>query len=352
MKDDTGETRSGRESHCISIRACRIGSLQMKSESDFVLELEGIRKVYRGGIEALAGVHLKVPRGCIYGLLGPNGAGKSTLVKILTTLIRRTGGSGTMLGRPIGDRSALQRIGLLPEHARFPDYLTGRQVIEFSAGLQDVGSSETRERTARLLDLVGMSGAAERKMRGYSKGMKQRIGIAQALVNDPEIVFLDEPTDGVDPAGRRDFRLLMKQLREEGRTVFINTHILSELEPIVDRVAIISQGRLLGEGQLDDLRSGKPEYRIEFEGSLPAELAAALQAEGGEIGPGFVALETSRAGDIQPVIDRLRAEKLAISGIQRKTQSLEDLFMGLVDQSVAPPVSSGPVVQPPPIPKS
>jgi len=324
----------------------------MMPESDYALELHGIRKVYRGGIEALAGMSLRVPRGCLYGLLGPNGAGKSTLVKILTTLIRRTGGSGTMLGRPIGDRRALQRIGLLPEHARFPDYLTGRQVIEFSAGLQDVGASETRERTGRLLDLVGMSGAADRKVRGYSKGMKQRIGIAQALVNDPEIVFLDEPTDGVDPEGRRDFRLLMKQLREEGRTVFINTHILSELEPIVDRVAIISQGRLLGEGQLDDLRTEKPGYRIEFEGQLPSELVVALQAEGGEIGPGFVAMETSRVGDIQALIDRLRAGQVVISGIQRKTQSLEDLFMGLVDSSVARSRSSSPSIPTPFSPKS
>jgi ABC-2 type transport system ATP-binding protein len=321
------------------------------SESDFVLKLEGIRKVYRGGVEALAGIDLQVPRGCIYGLLGPNGAGKSTLVKILTTLIRRSGGNGTMLGRPIGDRSALQRIGLLPEHARFPDYLTGRQVIEFSAGLQDVGSAETRERTDRLLNLVGMTEAQGRKLRSYSKGMKQRIGIAQALVNDPEIVFLDDPTDGVDPAGRRDFRLLMKQLREEGRTVFINTHILSELEPIVDQVAIISRGRLLGEGRLDDLRTGKPEYRIEFEGGLSAELAGALRAEGGEVGTGYVAMPTSRAGEIQPVIDRMRAEKLVILGIQRKAQSLEDLFMGLVDQSAGAPTPAAPPVQPPPIPK-
>lgn len=323
----------------------------MMPESDYVVELEGVRKVYRGGIEALAGISLKVPRGCLYGLLGPNGAGKSTLVKILTTLIRRTGGGGTMLGCPIGDRRALQRIGLLPEHARFPDYLTGRQVIEFAAGLQDVGVSETRERTGRLLDLVGMSRAADRKVRGYSKGMKQRIGIAQALVNDPEIVFLDEPTDGVDPAGRRDFRLLMKQLREEGRTVFINTHILSELEPIVDRVAIISQGRLLGEGQLDDLRTEKPVYRIEFEGQLPSELVAVLQAEGGEISPGFVAMETSRVGDIQVLIDRLRAAQIVISGIQRKAQSLEDLFMGLVDSPVNRSRSSSPLVPTPSIPK-
>lgn len=323
----------------------------MRLESEFVLELEGIRKVYRGGVEALAGIDLKVPRGCIYGLLGPNGAGKSTLVKILMTLIRRTGGKGTMLGSPLGDRSALQRIGLLPEHARFPNYLTGRQVIEFSAGLQDVGASETKKRTDRLLDLVGMADAQKRKMKGYSKGMKQRIGIAQALVNDPEIVFLDEPTDGVDPAGRRDFRVLMKQLREEGRTIFINTHILSELEPIVDRVAIISHGRLLGEGRLDDLRNDKPEYQIEFEGEVSEALQQSLESEGATVLMGSIKLETSLVAEIQPVIDRLRAERVAISGIQKKTESLEDLFMGLVEAGEShDPATSIP--QPPPLPKS
>lgn len=319
-----------------------------------VLELEGIRKVYRGRVEALKGVNLQVPRGCIYGLLGPNGAGKSTLVKILTTLIRRSGGEGTMLGRPIGDRSALQKVGLLPEHARFPGYLTGRQVVEFSAGLQDVDAAATRERTDRLLDLVGMTEVQGRKMKGYSKGMKQRIGLAQALVNDPEIVFLDEPTDGVDPAGRRDFRLLMKKLREEGRTIFINTHILSELEPIVDRVAIISQGELLGEGELDDLRTEKPEYQIEFEGELPASLKESFENDGLVVASGLITMETSQAGEVQPLIDLLRKEKLAISRVEKKTQSLEELFMGFVDRAnvaVPPPVPGAPV-QPPAIPNS
>jgi len=322
--------------------------------SDLVLELEGIRKVYRGRVEALKGVDLSVPRACIYGLLGPNGAGKSTLVKILTTLIRRTGGNGTMLGRPIGDRGALQKVGLLPEHARFPDYLTGRQVVEFSAGLQDVEASVTRERTDKLLDLVGMTEAQGRKMKGYSKGMKQRIGIAQALVNDPEIVFLDEPTDGVDPAGRRDFRLLMTKLRDEGRTIFINTHILSELEPIVDRVAIISHGELLGEGILDDLRTATPEYRVEFEGELPGALRESLEGEGFVVASGLITMETSKAAEMQPLIDQLRKENLAISRIEKKTQSLEELFMGFVDQAggAAPPPIPGAPVQAPAIPKS
>ncbi|MFT6181891.1 MAG: ABC-2 type transport system ATP-binding protein [Akkermansiaceae bacterium] len=322
--------------------------------SDYVLDLSGIRKTYRGGVEALKGIDLQVPRGCIYGLLGPNGAGKSTMVKILTTLIRKSGGDGTMLGKPIGDRGTLQKVGLLPEHARFPDYLTGRQVIEFTAGLQDVASAETKQRTDALLELVQMTDAQNRKMKGYSKGMKQRIGIAQALVNNPEIVFLDEPTDGVDPAGRRDFRILMKRLREEGRTIFINTHILSELEPIVDRVAIISHGELLGEGELDDLRSQKPEYQIEFEGVISQETQISMEKGGLSVESGLITMDTSKAGDVQHVIDHLRGEGVVISRVEKKTQSLEELFMGFVEQSSvsAPPPLPGAAVQPPVIPNA
>ncbi len=302
-----------------------------------VVDLSGIRKTYRGGVEALKGIDLQVPEGCIYGLLGPNGAGKSTMVKILTTLIKKSGGNGTMLGQPIGHRKALQQVGLLPEHAQFPGYLTGRQVIEFTAGLQNISTSQAREKIDHLLDLVQMTEAQGRKMKGYSKGMKQRIGIAQALVNDPKIVFLDEPTDGVDPAGRRDFRALMKTLKEEGRTVFINTHILSELEPIVDRVAIISQGELLGEGILDDLRSETSDYQIEFTGKLSPTTQASFEDHGIKVQSGLLTMKTNQAEEIQTLIDQLRKEALVIEKIERKTQSLEDLFIDLVDQGASPP---------------
>lgn len=299
--------------------------------SEYVVDLSGIRKTYKGGVEALKGVNLQVPKGCIYGLLGPNGAGKSTMVKILTTLIRSSGGTGTMLGRPIGDRQVLRRVGLLPEHAQFPDYLTGRQVIEFSAGLQDVPQRETRERTDRLLELVQMSADQGRKIKTYSKGMKQRIGIAQALVNNPEIVFLDEPTDGVDPAGRKDFREIVKKLRKEGCTVFINTHILSELEPIVDRVAIMSGGEIRGEGVLEDLRSKKSGYLISFEGSLSSATRQQFESAGFSCEAGSVSIPSTKAEAAQPVLDQLREENLTVTQMHVETQSLEDLFIGMVD---------------------
>jgi ABC-2 type transport system ATP-binding protein len=175
-----------------------------------------------------------------------------------------------------------------------------------------------------------------------------------SLVNDPEIVFLDEPTDGVDPAGRRDFRLLMKRLREEGRTIFINTHILSELEPIVDRVAIVSHGELLGEGVLDDLRSRKPDYHVEYEGALSPTTQASMESGGLIVGSGLITMSTSKAEDVQPVIDQLRGEGLVVSRVERKTQSLEELFMGFVDQSnvAAPPPIPGAPVHPSSLPRS
>lgn len=304
---------------------------------EVVLELSGIRKTYRGGVAALKGVDLSVPRGCIYGLLGPNGAGKSTLVKILTTLIRPSGGEGTMLGFPIGNREALRRVGLLPEHARFPDYLTGRQVIEFSAGLNGMSAKFAAGRIDELLEKVGMSADQNRKIKGYSKGMKQRIGIAQALVNDPEMIFLDEPTDGVDPAGRHDIRELIRGLRDEGKTVFINTHLLPELEPVVDRVAILSQGQLLGEGPLESLRTEEVTYTIEFEGTLPPD---ALSGHGLRIEPGRIVMKAEKAAEVQPLIDHLRSKELVISSVQRNQQSLEELFLGLVAQSqpIPPPL--------------
>ena len=301
--------------------------------SECVVDLQGIQKKYRGGIEALKGVDLQVPKGCVYGLLGPNGAGKSTMVKILTTLIRASGGSGTMLGKPIGDRPTLRRIGLLPEHAQFPPYLTGRQVIEFSAGLQNLPSSRTKLRIDQLLEKVQMEDAQHRKIKTYSKGMKQRIGIAQALVNDPEILFLDEPTDGVDPAGRRDFRELVRDLRDEGCTVFINTHILSELEPIVDRVAIMAGGEILGEGALEDLRSGKSGYQIDYEGTLSQELADQFTAEGFDLIQGRVSIPSTKPADAQPVLDSLRKEGLLVSKMEVHSESLESLFLSLVHAS-------------------
>src|SRR5436190_3963271 len=204
--------------------------------SELALDLTHVSKTYKGRVRALQGIAMQVRRGEVFGLLGPNGAGKSTLVKIMMTVIRPTQARGTMLGRPIGHKPTLGRVGYLPEHHRFPEYLTGAQVLDFYGALAKVPRKERRQRSAKLLDMVGMTAWGTKRVRGYSKGMRQRVGIAQALMNDPDLVVLDEPTDGVDPVGRRDIRAICSQLRDEGRTVFINSHLLSELEMVCDRV--------------------------------------------------------------------------------------------------------------------
>ena len=235
--------------------------------SELAIDVRGVTKVYKGkggGVHALRGVDMQIGKGEVFGLLGPNGAGKSTLIKVLMTVIRRSAGEGSVLGRPIGDKPTLGRIGYLPEHHAFPGYLTGQQLLEFYAALNKVPRSVRKQRVGELLELVGMSDWAGAKVKGYSKGMRQRVGIAQALMNEPEIVLLDEPTDGVDPVGRRDIRRMVEQLKEQGRTVFLNSHLLSELEMVCDRVAILVQGEVRTQGDITELTDPKTCYTLDF----------------------------------------------------------------------------------------
>ena len=230
--------------------------------ADAAISLRAVDKMYRGKVHALRGIDLDVLPGEVFGLLGPNGAGKSTLIKILMTVIRPTQCTGRMLGQPVGHKPTLARVGYLPEHHSFPPHLTGRQILDFYAALNKVPRDTRKARIPQLLELVGMTDAADRKVKGYSKGMRQRIGIAQALMNDPELVLLDEPTDGVDPVGRRDIRDIVKRLSGEGKAVFVNSHILSELEMVTDRVAILVQGKVASHGTIDQLTAGKRSYDI------------------------------------------------------------------------------------------
>jgi len=249
---------------------------------DLAIDLHDVAKVYKGRVHALQGIEMRVDRGEVFGLLGPNGAGKSTLVKIMMTVIRPTRAVGTVLGQPVGHKPTLQRVGYLPENHRFPRYLTGRQTLEFFGGLAKVDRPTRRKRAGELLDVVGMKDWADRKVSTYSKGMMQRIGIGQALMSDPDLVVLDEPTDGVDPVGRRDIRDVLHRIRDQGKTVFINSHLLSELEMMCNRVAILVQGRVAKQGTLDELTAKSQRYDIEVDAgpagaaALPATLGQAL----------------------------------------------------------------------------
>lgn len=233
-----------------------------------------LRKVYRTGfflnqkVVSLKSCSLTVHKGETFGLLGPNGAGKTTLLKLLLGIIRPTSGRGLLLGKPVGDRSVKQSIGYLPENAYLYDYLTGWECLQLAAGLFQIPKSVQRQRIPQLLELVGLSKSDARKkqMRQYSKGMLQRVGMAQALINDPELVFLDEPMSGLDPVGRYQIREIILALKASGKTIFFNSHILSEVEQICDRVAILSQGELICSGSLNELLGSYNTYHVKGQG--------------------------------------------------------------------------------------
>src|SRR6266545_4821768 len=217
-----------------------------------VIEIDNLTKDYEVGfwrkrkVRALDGLSLAINQGEIFGFLGPNGAGKTTTLKLLMRLIYPTAGSARILGHSASDVSTRARIGYLPENPYFYDYLSGRELLEYTAALFGIPAAQARVRSEELLGLVGLdSDRGNRQLRKYSKGMLQRIGIAQALVNDPEVVFMDEPMSGLDPIGRREVRDLLLSLREEGKTVFFSSHILSDVEALCDRAAILSRGRLV-----------------------------------------------------------------------------------------------------------
>ena len=230
---------------------------------------------------ALDALTLQVGRGEIFGFLGPNGAGKTTTLKLLMQLIFPTSGHATILGRPLGDVAARRRIGYLPENPYFYDNLTAEELLEYFARLFGYGSADRRQRVDRVLDEVGIGAERRFQLRKYSKGMIQRIGIAQALLNDPELVFLDEPMSGLDPIGRRDVRDLILRLRDRGTTVFFSSHILGDAETLCSRVAIIAAGRLVACGNLAEMVPFRLRGWDLVVSNLPAAAVRDLEARGG-----------------------------------------------------------------------
>ncbi len=346
---------------------------------EWAIDLTDVSKVFGGKVRALRGISVRVRRGEVFGLLGPNGAGKSTLVKILMTVIRPTSARGTMLGQHVGHKPTLGRVGYLPEHHRFPDYLTGSQVVDFYGALAGLSREDRRARVPELLDVVGMKDWASAKVKGYSKGMRQRVGIAQALINNPDLVLLDEPTDGVDPVGRRDIREICRRMRDEGKTVFINSHLLSELEMVCDRVAILVKGTVASQGTIDELTKDKQYYELEVQADSPQAVQSLLTAALAGVGslesppalaeralakdsaqeasgpiatlaggiPVFLAGSTLRVGTtdasrVQPLLDALRARGGIIRALRPVRPSLEDLFMlAVTDPSTGQAMTPG-----------
>jgi len=251
--------------------------------SDSVLSVKDLQKVFYSGflrhrVEVLKGVSFAVYENEILGFLGPNGAGKTTCIKVLLGLIYASGGSGQILGKPIGDVKIKNRVGFLPEHPYFYDYLTGAEFLDFYARFHGLKKKERRSRVDDLLKLTGMEEARDLALRKYSKGMLQRIGLAQAILGDPDIVILDEPMSGLDPVGRRDIREIILKLRDDGKTIFFSSHILPDVEEICDRVTIIHKGELRGSGSLEEILEAPVEHvDLQYTG-LDAEKAEKLES--------------------------------------------------------------------------
>jgi ABC-2 type transport system ATP-binding protein len=299
-----------------------------------VVSTINLQKNY-GDIEALRGVSIGVEAGQIFGLLGQNGAGKSTLVKILLGIVRPSDGEAFLLGSPAGTTDLRKKVGYLPEDHQFPLYHTGESLLDFYGMLYGLSRNERRRRIAEALDIVGLKKRGKSKVRTYSKGMKQRLGIAQSFFHDPEVIFLDEPTDGVDPVGRKEIRDLLVQLRGEGRTIFFNSHLLSEVEMISDRVAIMHRGELVRQGSVADLTRQEGRFVIGVAPGqpFPVEAVAKVGYQATRIGDQWEVVVGQGGDGIDKVLAALAESGVRLRHLVEKKQTLEDVFVKMVDSS-------------------
>lgn len=302
------------------------------AEDQTVIVTDGLKKSY-GSVEALKGVSLSVHRGEIFGLLGQNGAGKSTLIKILLGIVRKTQGEATLLGEPAGRSEIRKRVGYLPEDHQFPQYHTASSLLHFYGQLYGMSRSDRKKRIPQVLETVGILKRMNYKLRTYSKGMKQRLGIAQAIFHDPDVIFLDEPTDGVDPVGRKELRELFEKLRDDGKTVFVNSHLLGEVELMCDRVAILQRGEMVRQGTVAELTKQEGQFEIGLaEGQeLPVEEIAAFGLRTHRVANRWEVI-VSKDEDIDRVIQLIAQRGLSLRHLIAKKQTLEDVFVQMVDQ--------------------
>ncbi|MGB9893215.1 MAG: ABC transporter ATP-binding protein [Candidatus Saccharicenans sp.] len=299
-----------------------------------VLELENVHKAYKLGFiprkkQVLKGVSFQVNEGEIFGYLGPNGAGKTTTIKCILNLIFPDAGKITIFGEDSLKPRARQKVGFLPENPYFYDYLTGREFLVFYADLLGIHGQAKEDKIGHLLKLVGMERATELQLRKYSRGMLQRIGLAQALLNDPALVILDEPMGGLDPIGRKEFRDIIVNLKKEGKTVFLSSHILQDIEMICDRVAIILAGEIINQGYLGDLISEKVLYTEIIIAGVPAvefnHLGESVSTSGDR-----VLLKIYEEDNIDRVISLVQQKKGKIVSLVPRTETLEDIFVSMV----------------------
>lgn len=306
-------------------------------DSEYAIETQDLTKVYisrwkRREVRAIDGVSLRVRRGVIFGLLGPNGAGKTTFVKTLLSAVRPTQGTALIYGRDASEPAARRPIGYLPENHRFPTYFTGAGMLDFYASLSGVDSARRKKLIPEQLELVGLSQWATMRIGKYSKGMLQRLGLAQALIHSPTILILDEPTDGVDPVGRRQIREILVGFEERGVTIFVNSHLLAEVETLCREVAILHKGKVALSGKMQDLTAGKG-YRLTV-AQLPDALTEELRGRASSMAvrDGLMDFQFSSRELANNALDLLRAQRCEIEAFTPTTSTLEEVFVRTVEK--------------------
>jgi ABC-2 type transport system ATP-binding protein len=292
------------------------------------ISAHSLRKVYRS-ITALDGIDLEVEPGELFGLLGPNGAGKTTTVKILLGLTRPTGGSASIHGIPVSDPESRRRVGYLPEGHRFPGYLTARETLSIFGRMSDTEPAILAQRIPDLLSRVHLEKWANVRVKKFSKGMVQRLGLAAALVADPDVLLLDEPTDGVDPVGRREIRDLLLEEARKGKAVLVNSHLLSEIELTCGRVAILREGQIVAQGAISELTKRQEKYRMSATPVDESLLSWFRQTGAGvERQNGHLVLSVRDTEHLNALVDRLRAQGGRLTELSPMRSSLEDVFVG------------------------
>ena len=295
--------------------------------STFTIDSSQLRKTY-GTRTAVRDLTLQVRHGEAFGFLGPNGAGKSTSIKMLLGLVKPSGGSALLLGEPVGTRAVRARVGFLPEHFRFYDWLSAAELILFHGRLCGLAEGELRVKVPRLLERVGLGAQSNKPIRSFSKGMMQRVGLAQAIVNDPEVLFLDEPTSGLDPGGRKLVRDVIAEQRSRGATVFLNSHLLGEVEQSCDRVAFIREGLIVDMYQMGAWQTAQTEVEIQVACMNPAALERLegftqnVRLEGN-----LVRLRVASVDDLPEVVRSLVDAGVKVFSVIPQRVSLEDLFL-------------------------
>ncbi len=316
------------------------------TDNDAVISVRNLQKTYKSGlfrrsqVRALQGVSLDIPKGKVFGLLGPNGAGKTTLIKILLGIVKPSAGEATVLGMKAGSVASRKRIGYLPENHRIPRHLNGNTALEYFGSLSGMSMSEIKTRRPELLEIVGLKGREREKVSGYSKGMQQRLGLAQAMLHNPDLIVLDEPTDGVDPVGRKDIRLVLKQLADQGTTIFLNSHLLQELELVCESVAILVKGALRCQGPVDELKKTLIDSPLQIAVGTDVETLTGIvkKFETAQVRPGPPESKVAAAEvpgvsqeDVDRIVDLLRKADLSILSMRRRELTLEEAFLHVVE---------------------